>query len=174
MVEGGRERLPVIVVPAVQVFPLRPVEGDMEVFLGLRATRSHRLQWAPPGGHVDPGETDEAAGVRELFEEAGGIVPKERLIFHKDWPSSLIPGNLEGRSVLFESRVRAFILNASGLELSNVSPREHVEMKWWRLNDALRMHERILASRPDTQNRHFIPGTLTQGTERMIRWLLEK
>ncbi len=174
MIEGESERLPIIVVPSVQVYPIRPGIGDTEIFLGLRATRRHHLLWGPPGGHVDPGETDEAAGVRELFEEAGGRVSTDKLIFHKDWPPSLVPGEEDGRSVLFQNRVRAFLLDAQGLELTNTSPREHVEMRWWKLEDALRMHERILASRPDAIDRHSIPGTLTQGTAKIVRWLLER
>lgn len=140
--------------------------------MGLRATKSHHLQWAPPGGKVDPGETDLAAGVRELREEAGESVSRERLIYLKDMPASLVPGEFEGRHVLNQNAVRVYLIDGRGLNFYNASPREHVEMRWWRLGDAIDMHERILALRGTLENRHNFPGTMTQGTVKTVRWLI--
>ncbi len=174
MIEGERERLLRIIVPSVQAVLLRPGDNDMEIFLGLRATKSHHLQWAPPGGKVDPGETDQLAAIREAREEAGVYLDSNRLIYFKDMPVSHISGFMDGQSVLFQSAVRVFLVDARNLEPFNASPREHVEMKWMRVSDALDMHERILSSRPDMQDRHSIPGTLTQGTAKTVKWLLGK
>ncbi len=172
MIENRVERLPIINVPSVQVVPIRPGDGDMEIFMGLRATKSHHLQWAPPGGKVDPGETDLAAGVRELREEAGESISQERLIYFKDMPTSLVPGEFEGRNVLIQNAVRVYLIDGRGLNLYNASPREHVEMRWWRFGDAINMHERILALRGTSENKNNVLGTMTQGTVKTVRWLM--
>lgn len=44
------------------------------VLLVRRGREPSRGLWAFPGGRVEPGETDEAAAVREVFEETGLIV----------------------------------------------------------------------------------------------------
>ncbi len=53
---------------------LLPDEGGEACFLLTKRAvtlRSHTRQWAFPGGGVDPGETAEAAALRELAEEVG-------------------------------------------------------------------------------------------------------
>ena len=168
----GREILPRIIVPSVQTVLLRPGNGDMEIFLGLRSTKSHRLQWAPPGGKVDPGETDKRAGVRELEEEAGVRIGEDQLIYFKDMPPSLTAGLFEGRAVMFQSAVRVYLVDGRGLNPFNASPREHLEMKWMGVTEAHDMHQRVLASRGEVENIHNVPGTLTQGTAKTVRWLI--
>ena len=170
----GREILPRIIVPSVQTVLLRPGDSDMEIYLGLRSTNSHRLQWCPPGGKVDPGETDKKAGVRELKEEAGIIVPERSLIYFKDMPLSLTAGEFNGQSVLFQSAVRVYLVDGRGLNPFNASPREHLEMKWMGVTEAHDMHQRVLASRREVKDVHGVPGTLTQGTFKTVRWLMGK
>src|SRR6476620_9234160 len=52
-----------------------PVNGSRSaaVLLTRRAAAlsSHAGQWALPGGRIDPGETPEAAALREMHEEVG-------------------------------------------------------------------------------------------------------
>ncbi|MFI6979951.1 NUDIX domain-containing protein [Embleya sp. NPDC050154] len=50
------------------------VTRDDRVLLIKRGWDPYVGCWALPGGHVDPGETDLAAAVRELAEEAGVLV----------------------------------------------------------------------------------------------------
>ncbi len=45
-----------------------------EFLLIKRGNRPEKGYWAPPGGHVDKGETPYEAAVREAKEEAGGVV----------------------------------------------------------------------------------------------------
>jgi 8-oxo-dGTP diphosphatase len=51
---------------------------DGKVLLGRRLSLHGRGTWAPPGGKVEPGETDVEAARRELLEETGlsGAVPR--------------------------------------------------------------------------------------------------
>ena len=55
-----------IIIPAAQVIILRPGEGEMEVLLGCRSTRSFPEQWAFFGGGHEKGEDLVATAVREL------------------------------------------------------------------------------------------------------------
>lgn len=55
------------------------VHKEGKVLLGKRINCYGEGQWAPPGGHLEKGESLEACATRELFEEAGLKV----LSFHK-------------------------------------------------------------------------------------------
>jgi 8-oxo-dGTP diphosphatase len=54
------------------------VQRDGKVLLGRRRSQHGQGTWSPPGGKVEPGETDEEAARRELVEETGlvGAVPR--------------------------------------------------------------------------------------------------
>lgn len=54
------------------------VVRDGKVLLGRRNSAHGHGTWSPPGGKTEPGETDEEAARRELFEETGlvGAVPQ--------------------------------------------------------------------------------------------------
>ncbi len=170
----SKEILPRIIIPSVQTVLLKPGDRELEIYLGLRSTNSHRLQWCPPGGKVDPGETDRRAGVRELEEEAGIIVPERSLFYFKDMPPSLTAGEFDGRAVMFQNAVRVFLVDGRGLNPYNASPKEHLEMKWMGVTEAHDMHQRVLASRGEVKDVHAVPGTLTQGTFKTVKWLMGK
>jgi len=52
---------------------------DLEPILLVGSKRNGR--WGLPNGHVDPGETTDAAAAREAFEEAGVSGSVERTVF---------------------------------------------------------------------------------------------
>ncbi|MEU3557393.1 nucleotide triphosphate diphosphatase NUDT15 [Streptomyces fragilis] len=58
-------RPPVVGVGAVL---LRP---DGRLLIGRRTKRGEPVSWCLPGGHLEPGESCEAAAVREIVEESG-------------------------------------------------------------------------------------------------------
>lgn len=70
------ERIPVVrpdlKQASVAVCVMSPPAGEtLLITRRARGLRSHAGQWALPGGRRDPGESIEAAAVRELHEETG-------------------------------------------------------------------------------------------------------
>jgi 8-oxo-dGTP pyrophosphatase MutT (NUDIX family) len=68
---------------AVVAVPAAPdAENEAVIILTVRAAglRRHGGQWALPGGRRDPGETAEAAALRELEEEVGLTLPPEHVL----------------------------------------------------------------------------------------------
>jgi 8-oxo-dGTP pyrophosphatase MutT (NUDIX family) len=67
---------------SVAVVVLPDERGRAAVVLTVRAAglRRHGGQWACPGGRRDPGETAEAAALRELAEEIGLVLPPEHVL----------------------------------------------------------------------------------------------
>jgi len=67
---------------AVAVVVMPDAEGRAAVVLTVRSAglRRHGGQWACPGGRCEPGETTEAAALRELAEEVGLTVAPEHVL----------------------------------------------------------------------------------------------
>ena len=61
-----------------------------------------RNLWDLPGGGREAGETPEACLLREVHEEFGLILPVERLIWRRVWPSMTDPARA---SVFFAGRI---------------------------------------------------------------------
>ncbi len=71
---------------AVAVVVMPDAEDRAAVVLTIRAAglRRHGGQWACPGGRSEPGETAEAAALRELEEEVGLAVAQEQVLGRLD------------------------------------------------------------------------------------------
>jgi 8-oxo-dGTP diphosphatase len=66
--------------PVTLCFLLRDAENGTEVLLGLKRTGFGSGKIVGIGGHVEPGESDAEAVVREVWEEAGVVVLQEHLV----------------------------------------------------------------------------------------------
>ena len=49
-----------------------------QVLLGKRKSKHGTGTWAPPGGHLEFGETPQQCASRELFEETGIVIPENK------------------------------------------------------------------------------------------------
>ncbi|HTV71071.1 MAG TPA: NUDIX domain-containing protein [Rhizobiaceae bacterium] len=83
-------------IPSVSVAVL---DGD-RVLLVLRGREPSRGLYAFPGGRVEPGETDEEAAAREVFEETGLTVSNLT-----EYQTVFISGMRDGVSVRYRLRV---------------------------------------------------------------------
>jgi ADP-ribose pyrophosphatase YjhB (NUDIX family) len=105
----------------------RATTGDRAALIARRDRRG-RLVWSLPKGHVEPGETQEEAAVREIEEETGirgrVLAPLGTIDF---WFVA------EDRRV--HKTVHHFLLERDGGELSDADL-EVVEVAWVRLSDA--------------------------------------
>ena len=102
--------------------------------------------WSLPGGMIEPGESWEEAGIREVFEETGYEISVERLVGVYKRPN--VPGNLKyvcmgtviGGSAIESNeetrQVRWFPLSRLPFSLPSLM-KEYIE-------DALQDHDEVL------------------------------
>lgn len=81
------------------------IEKDGKYLLVLEATGQSKSFWSMPGGHIDEGETMEAAAVRETKEEAGVDIELEGKIFTKELPGLEYMGKLSENDQTIEVNV---------------------------------------------------------------------
>jgi 8-oxo-dGTP diphosphatase len=93
------------------------VHGDQGVLL---AVRGDLRGWELPGGHVEDGESPEAAAVREVWEETGLIVEVDRHV-----------GDYERRGFRPHT-AKLFVCHQTGGALQ--TNRETLELRWFQLN----------------------------------------
>lgn len=65
---------------AVVIVPDEEERASVVLTVRARGLKRHGGQWACPGGRRDPGETAEAAALRELAEEVALDLPPERVL----------------------------------------------------------------------------------------------
>ena len=106
-----------------------------KLLLGWRGRnrRAYANRWAVPGGHIEPGETPEQAGVREIQEELGVTVTD----LHRLKPIDI--SNASG-PVIFH------MFAAWQWEGGEPSPRgdEHSKLRWFDVEQACRLDDLAL------------------------------
>jgi 8-oxo-dGTP pyrophosphatase MutT (NUDIX family) len=100
----------------------RTVDGERQYLL-VEARRS-RGEWVLPKGHIEPGETPEAAAVREVQEEAG----VRATVVARAGESTYAVGGQAVRTIFFLMRYQG-----------EVSREEDRAIAWRRYDDALNL-----------------------------------
>ncbi|KJH44904.1 hydrolase, NUDIX family [Dictyocaulus viviparus] len=107
-------------------------ESNRVEFLLLQASYPPH-HWTPPKGHVEPGEDEWVAALRETKEEAG--IPKDCLKIYEDCHETLkYDVNGVPKTVKYWL---AFLQNSENVKLSN----EHQKWKWAELDEAIKIAE---------------------------------
>jgi len=106
-----------------------------QALLISRYDRRNRIIWSFPKGHIEPGENDRQAALREVHEETGIVAEVvERLGEIDFWFT------VEGRRI--HKTVHHFLMVAVGGELSDSDP-EVESVEWVPLDD---VHSRLAYS----------------------------
>ena len=126
---------------AVPHRPMRPNEISSGGVVVRRASGGYEVclvsdghYWGFPKGHVEPGETPEAAAMREISEETG--IPLESLVLRAPLPPSEYVYRRPNHGALVFKRVHHFIVEApAGAEL-HPDPAEIVDAVWLGFDEA--------------------------------------
>ncbi|HWV86634.1 MAG TPA: NUDIX hydrolase [Capillimicrobium sp.] len=122
--------------PASTVIVVRGGATGLEVLLVQRNPQARFMggAWVFPGGAVDPGESDEAAAVRELREEAAIEVEPDALVPFSRW---ITPALVKVR---FDTRF--FVTALPPGSAPGVDGSECVALDWFAPQQALDAHAR--------------------------------
>ena len=122
--------------PASTVIVVRGGATGLEVLLVQRNPQARLMggAWVFPGGAVDPGESDEAAAVRELREEAAIEVEPDALVPFSRW---ITPALVKVR---FDTRF--FVTALPPGSAPGVDGSECVALDWFAPQQALDAHAR--------------------------------
>jgi glyoxylase-like metal-dependent hydrolase (beta-lactamase superfamily II)/8-oxo-dGTP pyrophosphatase MutT (NUDIX family) len=129
------QREPARTRPAATVLVLRDTPQGLEV---LMTRRSPHASFAPgafvfPGGVIDPGESPEAAAVRESAEELGLTLAQDRLRVLAHW--------ITDRDLPRRFDVTFFVTRMPEGQVPVADEAEQFEPVWVRPADALKRHE---------------------------------
>jgi 8-oxo-dGTP pyrophosphatase MutT (NUDIX family) len=118
--------------PAATVILLRGGGGGLEVLLVRRNPQARFMggAWVFPGGALDGSEDPRAAGVREVFEEAGVALPD---------PAALVPFSrwITPEQVRIRFDTHFFLAAAPDRAEPRPDGGETVDVGWWAPADAL-------------------------------------
>ena len=115
--------------------PMRPNEISSGGVVVRRSAQGYEVclvsdgqHWGFPKGHIEPGETPEAAALREISEETG--IAQESLVLRASLPPSEYVYRRPNHGPLVFKRVHHFIVEApEGAEL-HPDPAEIAEAVW--------------------------------------------
>jgi 8-oxo-dGTP diphosphatase len=126
-------------VPTEHIVSAGVLLRDGLVLLGYRSATKDRYPsvWDFPGGHVEPGESSEAALVRELWEELAVTVS--------------VPTRPADLQVVDDELSLSVWVDAFEGEPVNAAPDEHDEIAWFDADDLSSLHLADPAYRPFLQ-----------------------
>ncbi|XP_042241658.1 bis(5'-nucleosyl)-tetraphosphatase [asymmetrical]-like isoform X2 [Homarus americanus] len=116
-----------IEIRAAGLIIFRRVSTDLEYLL-LKASKKEG-HWTPPKGHVDPGETDKEAAIRETEEEAGLCSNGYTVIDSYQKVLKYTVKNKQKEVVYWPAELKD---PSSAVKISD----EHVEFRWAPLTEA--------------------------------------
>ncbi|CAG9532942.1 unnamed protein product [Cercopithifilaria johnstoni] len=124
------------VIRAAGMLVYRYKAGQIEYLL-LQASYSP-YHWSPPKGHVDPGEDEWSAALRETFEEAG--IAADNLDIHMDFMEVLkyVVGisNQHGEEVNKQKTVKYWLAKLKDNKEIRLSG-EHKDGRWLSADEAI-------------------------------------
>ena len=105
-------------------------DGNVELALAARRTKRGELAWGLPKGLIEPGESPEAAALREVQEETGLQADIEEdlgeISYFYVWSG-----------VRVAKRVRFFLMRATGGDVS-LHDHEMEDVRWFPLQQAVK------------------------------------
>jgi 8-oxo-dGTP pyrophosphatase MutT (NUDIX family) len=99
----------------------------------IAVVNQHGNSWSLPKGHLEAGETAEAAAIREIFEETG---IQDVTIIDKlgDYERGRIGPNGEGEDLSHPKHITIFLCTTNQTDLNSIDP-ENPEAEWLSIQD---------------------------------------
>ncbi|GAB0086234.1 Bis(5'-nucleosyl)-tetraphosphatase [Sergentomyia squamirostris] len=120
---------------AAGLFIFRRISSQIEYLL-LKA--SYGTHWTPPKGHLDPGETDFEAALRETKEEAGYSPEDLKIYKEHSYELNYVVKTRGGRpDEVSDKRVTYWLAELRDPEKKPQLSDEHVELKWLQKDEAV-------------------------------------
>ena len=120
---------------AVGIIIFRLVDKSAPEMLLLQT--SYNGEWAPPKGHVDPGESDLETAYRETEEEAG--IKRDQIKLYPDFQEEIhyvVKKSVYGADV-DKCKTSAYYLGEVEYGQKITLSHEHTDFKWLMFNDAI-------------------------------------
>ena len=116
-------------VRATGIIIYRCLKGALPELLLLQTSYNH--EWAPPKGHVDPGESDLETAYRETEEEAG--IKKSEINLHEDFCNEIeyvVTRSFNHKADTQRQKSSVFFLGQVDYSQKVTLSEEHVGYKW--------------------------------------------